>query len=405
MLKEINLNNKMKEHLNVGTIGHIDHGKTTLTSAITYYLCDIKNTINIKKDYNEIDNSPEEKLRGITINTSHIEYETNIRHYAHIDCPGHADYIKNMIVGANQMDGVILVVSALDGPMPQTIEHLILAKQIGIKNIIIFLNKIDLVEEEEIIEIVELEIIDLLNKYGYDINKVKIIKGSALKALNDIKNKNLKSEWYESIKNIVNSLDNFVLPERDYNKKFLMSVEDIFSITGRGTVVTGKIEKGKIKLNEKINILGFNNHIKETTVIGLESFNKSLTEAEAGYNIGILLRNIQKNDVKRGMIITHVNSYKLNNKFKAKLYFLNEKEGGRHKPIKIGYKPQFFFRTVDITGIIKDINNDNKIIFPGDIIECNIELIYKTILENNLNFSVREGGKTIASGTIINTYY
>lgn len=390
----------MKEHLNIGTIGHIDHGKTTLTSAITYYLCDILKTYNKKKDYNEIDNSPEEKLRGITINTSHIEYESKNKHYAHIDCPGHADYIKNMIVGANQMDGTILVVSSVDGPMPQTREHLLLSKQIGIKNILVYLNKIDMVEDDEIIELVELEILDLLNKYGYDSSNVSIIKGSALNALNDIKNNVKDSKWYESIEKVINVLDTFITPKRDYDKNFLMSIEDIFSITGRGTVVTGKIEKGKVKLNDKINIMGFN-CIKESVITGLESFNKSLSVSEAGHNVGILLRNIQKNEIKRGMLVTHLNTYKLNNSFKSKLYFLTDKEGGRYKPVFEGYKPQFFFRTVDITGTLIKIYNKNKIIFPGDIIECDIKLLYNTILENNLNFSIREGGKTIASGTII----
>lgn len=318
---------KIKTHLNIGTIGHVDHGKTTLTAAITSYLSKINNTK--AKSYSDIDSAPEEKARGITINTSHIEYETSIRHYAHIDCPGHADYIKNMITGAAQMDGAILVVSATDGPMPQTREHLLLAKQVGVPNIIVFLNKVDMVDDNELLELVELEIRELLDIYEFNGDSVTIIKGSALKALEAIEKNNLQNKWVNNLKELIEALDiSIPEPKRDINKPFLLSIEDIFSITGRGTVVTGKIERGKIKLNDIVNILGFNS-LKTATVIGIEMFQKTLNIAEAGDNVGILLRGIQKNDVRRGMVLAEPLSILTYSKFEAEIYILSASEGDR----------------------------------------------------------------------------
>lgn len=393
---------KIKTHLNIGTIGHVDHGKTTLTAAITSYLSKINNTK--AKSYSDIDSAPEEKARGITINTSHIEYETSIRHYAHIDCPGHADYIKNMITGAAQMDGAILVVSATDGPMPQTREHLLLAKQVGVPNIIVFLNKVDMVDDNELLELVELEIRELLDIYEFNGDSVTIIKGSALKALEAIEKNNLQNKWVNNLKELIEALDiSIPEPKRDINKPFLLSIEDIFSITGRGTVVTGKIERGKIKLNDTVNILGFNS-LKTATVIGIEMFQKTLNIAEAGDNVGILLRGIQKNDVRRGMVLAEPLSILTYSKFEAEIYILSASEGGRKKPFFEGYKPQFYFYTTDVTGTIEFIGNPEKpeMILPGDKVKLLVTLMYSIALEKGMRFAIREGGKTIGAGIITN---
>lgn len=391
---------KTKLHLNIGTIGHVDHGKTTLTAAITSYLSKINNTQ--AKSYSDIDSAPEEKARGITINTSHVEYETSLRHYAHIDCPGHADYIKNMITGAAQMDGAILVVSAVDGPMPQTREHLLLAKQIGVSNIVVFLNKIDMVEDDELLELVELEVREILDNYEFNGDSVTIIKGSALKALEAIENNDLKSKWLDYLKLLIESLDNSIPePKRDINKPFLLPIEDIFSITGRGTVVTGKIERGVVKVGDSINILGFNN-TKIATVIGLEMFQKTLNIAEAGDNVGILLRGIQKNDVRRGMVLAKPSSILSYSKFVADIYVLSAAEGGRKKPFFEGYKPQFYFYTTDITGTIEFKKNLTKpsMVLPGDKVSLLVTLMYSIALEEKMRFAIREGGKTIGAGII-----
>lgn len=393
---------KNKPHLNIGTIGHVDHGKTTLTAALTSYLAKINNTK--AKSYSDIDSAPEEQARGITINTAHVEYETEKRHYAHIDCPGHADYIKNMITGAAQMDGAILVVSAVDGAMPQTREHLLLAKQIGVPHIIIFLNKIDLIEDEELLELVELEIRELLEKYEFDIESVICIRGSAFKALEAIEKKDLSNKWVLKLKELLDALDTYIsIPEREINKPFLLSVEDVFSITGRGTVVTGKIERGVLKPGDSVELIGFNS-IKSTTVIGLEMFQKVLELGEAGDNVGVLIRGIQKTDVKRGMILAKPNSIKSYSSFKAEIYILSEEEGGRKKPIFEGYKPQFYFYTIDITGTIlfdKTLSNTKPtMVLPGDKISLDITLMYSIALEKGMRFAIREGGKTIGAGII-----
>jgi len=394
---------KNKPHLNIGTIGHVDHGKTTLTAAITFYLSKLNNTK--AKSYLDIDSAPEEQARGITINTSHVEYETNTRHYAHIDCPGHADYIKNMITGAAQMDGAILVVSAVDGPMPQTREHLLLAKQVGVPNILVFLNKIDLIEDTELLELVELEIRELLDKYEFKGDSVKIIKGSALKALEAVEKNDMQNNWLETLKELINSLDvSIPEPIREVNKPFLLSIEDVFSITGRGTVVTGKVERGSIKVGEVINIVGFNSKIS-ATVIGLEMFQKTLDIAEAGENIGVLLRGIQKTDVKRGMVLAKPLSIKTYSIFKAEIYILSSIEGGRKKPFFEGYKPQFYFYTTDITGTITFLTNTKTnetptMILPGDKVTLKVTLMYSIALEKGMRFAIREGGRTIGAGII-----
>jgi elongation factor Tu len=410
MNKELFIKNK--PHINVGTIGHIDHGKTTLTAAITHLLSLLSNTSCKKKDYNEIDSAPEEKLRGITINTAHIEYETTLRHYTHIDCPGHSDYIKNMIVGAIQMDGAILVISATDGPMPQTREHILLAKQIGIKYLIVFLNKEDLITDNELLDLIEFEIRDLLTKYGFSGDTVPIIRGSALNALTLLKINSFdtikNNIWINKLQNLIKVLDSYIPSlNRKINEPFLMPIEDVFSITGRGTVVTGKIERGSIKIGQKIELLGLNIH-KEVIITSIEMFQKILNIGEAGDNVGLLLRNIQKNEVHRGMILAEYKSLTLNKIFNAEIYMLTTEEGGRSKPIHEGYMPQFYIRTLDITGTIKEIDieqdniNKKKLILPGDIIKCKIELIFSIVLENGLNFIIRESNKTIGAGIILN---
>nr|BAL70638.1 translation elongation factor Tu [Plasmodium coatneyi] len=405
------MNNKLfirnKQHINLGTIGHVDHGKTTLTTAISYLL----NLQGLSKKYNysDIDSAPEEKIRGITNNTTHIEYETITKHCAHIDCPGHSDYIKNMIIGATQMDIAILVISIIDGIMPQTYEHLLLIKQIGIKNIIIFLNKEDLCNDIELIDFIKLEIHELLVKYNFNLDNIHILVGSALNVINIIqKNKNyelIKSNiWIQKLNNLINIIDSIQINRDKLNEDFLMSIEDVFSITGRGTVVTGKIDQGHINLNEEVEILKFEKSSIFTTVIGLEMFKKQLIQAQSGDNVGILLRNIQKNEIKRGMILSTPNKLKVYKSFIAETYILTKEEGGRHKPFSIGYKPQFFIHTVDVTGEIKNIylnNNIKKIGMPGDKLTLYIELKHYIVLILNQKFSIREGGKTIGAGIII----
>ncbi|MGX7589099.1 elongation factor Tu [Candidatus Vidania fulgoroideorum] len=382
-----------KIHINVGTIGHVDHGKTTLTSAITTILSNKFG--GIKKSYSEIDSTPEEKERGITINTTHVEYETKKRHYAHVDCPGHADYIKNMITGAAQMDGAILVCSAIDGPMPQTREHILLSRQVGVPNIIVYLNKCDLVEDNELIEIVEMEIRDLLNKYNFKGDDIPIIRGSAKLALeNDDSDLGIKS-----IIKLSEALDNYIpTPIRKVDKNFLMPIEDVFSISGRGTVVTGRIERGKIKVGENIDIIGIKK-TQNTVCIGIEMFNKILNYGQAGDNVGILLRGIKREDVERGQVLCKPNSVSPCNRFLAQIYILKKDEGGRHTPFLKNYKPQFYFRTTDITGSIV-LKENCEMVMPGDNVEIEIKLICPIAIEKKLRFAIREGGKTIGAGVI-----
>nr|QEM01853.1 elongation factor Tu [Nephromyces sp. ex Molgula occidentalis] len=398
---------RIKPHLNIGTIGHVDHGKTTLTSALTTILSFYG--LAKARNYFEIDSAPEEKERKITINTSHIEYETEKRHYSHIDCPGHSDYIKNMITGAAQMDGAILVVSAIDGLMPQTYEHLLLAKQIGIKDIVVFINKVDQVEDKELLELVELEINDLLTELGFS-SKISFILGSAFEALKYLEGKKnyIKGEnkWVDKILDLLDTIDsNIKLPKREIDKSFLMGIESVISITGRGTVVTGLIERGKIKVGDSIEILGYNIS-KISTITGIEMFHKTLIEGVAGDNVGILLRNIQKNELQRGMVLSAPNTIKSYSKFICETYILKPNEGGRSKPFKEGYKPQFYIRTTDVTGsvikIISNKTNSNSIVLPGDFISLEVELLYPIAIEKGMRFTIREGGKTIGAGLITN---
>jgi len=383
---------RTKPHINVGTIGHVDHGKTTLTAAILKTLSD-KGLTAQDKSVDQIDNAPEEKERGITIATAHVEYETEKRHYAHIDCPGHADYVKNMITGAAQMDGAILVVSAADGPMPQTREHILLARQVGVPEVIVYLNKTDQVDDKELIDLVEVEVRDLLKKYEYDGDKTPIIKGSALKALEgDEKEK-------ESIMELMKALDEFIPePKRDIDKPFLMPVEDIFSIEGRGTVVTGKIERGEIKINEEIEIVGVKD-TQKTVVTGIEMFNKQLDEGRAGDNAGILLRGTKKDEVERGQVLVKPGTITPHTEFEAEVYVLNKEEGGRHTPFFKGYKPQFYIRTTDVTGEV-ELPEKTEMVMPGDTVNLKIKLIVPIAMEEQQRFAIREGGHTVASGVV-----
>jgi len=384
---------RKKPHVNVGTIGHVDHGKTTLTSAITKYLA-AKNLAEEKK-FEDIDNAPEERERGITIAIAHVEYETEKRHYAHIDCPGHADYIKNMITGAAQMDGAILVVSAADGPMPQTREHILLARQVGVPKIVVFINKVDMVEDEEIIELVEEEVRDLLKKYEFEGDKIPVIRGSALKAMENAGDEGAT----KCIKELLDTLDEYIPePKRDVEKPFLMAIEDIFSITGRGTVATGRIERGKIKLNEEVEIVGFG-ETKKTVVTGIEMFRKTLEEGIAGDNVGLLLRGIDKDEVERGQVIAKPGSITPHKRFKGKVYVLTKEEGGRHTPFFNNYRPQFYIRTTDVTGTVK-LPEGVEMVMPGDNVEIEVELISKIALEKESRFAIREGGKTVGAGVV-----
>ena len=389
--------NRTKIHMNVGTIGHVDHGKTTLSAAITMY-CGKKYGDKVMK-FDDIDNAPEEKARGITINTRHLEYQSEKRHYAHIDCPGHADYIKNMITGAAQMDGAVLVVSAPDSVMPQTREHIILARQVGVPNIIVFLNKIDLVDDPELLELVEEEIKDVLTNNGFPGNEIPIIKGSAFKAMEDL-NKGEETESTKCIQELLDAMDSyFPDPVRDADKPFIMPIEDVFTIPGRGTVVTGKVERGILKLNEEIEIVGIR-PTKKTVVTGIEMFNKLLDEAQAGDNVGTLLRGIEKKEVERGQVLAKPGSITPHNKFKGQIYCLSKEEGGRHSPFFTGYRPQFYFRTTDITGTVK-LPEGKEMIMPGDNTEIFGELIHPIAMEKGLRFAIREGGKTVASGQVV----
>jgi elongation factor Tu len=384
---------RKKPHLNVGTIGHVDHGKTSLTAAITKVLAD-KGLANFRA-YDQIDNAPEEKERGITIATSHVEYETDNRHYAHVDCPGHADYVKNMITGAAQMDGAILVVSAADGAMPQTREHIVLAKNVGVPSIVVFLNKCDMVDDSEMIDMVEEEIRDLLSKYDFPGRDIPVIRGSALKALEGDKGE----LGYQAIDKLLNALDTYIpLPTRDVDKPFLMPVEGVFTISGRGTVATGRIERGKIKVGEEAELVGFGSKLK-STVTGVEMFRKTLNDGQAGDNVGLLLRGLKKEEIERGMVIAAPNSIKPYKKFKCQIYILSKEEGGRHSPFFSGYRPQFYFRTTDVTGIVT-LPAGREMVMPGDNVELSVDLISPIAMEKDLRFAIREGGRTVGSGVV-----
>src|SRR5580765_5946577 len=385
---------RTKPHVNVGTIGHVDHGKTTLTAAITTVLSKLFG--GEAKAYDQIDAAPEEKARGITINTAHVEYETKNRHYAHVDCPGHADYVKNMITGAAQMDGAILVVSAADGPMPQTREHILLARQVGVPYIIVYMNKVDMVDDAELLELVELEVRELLSSYDFPGDDTPIIKGSALKAL---ESGDPNSEYGKKIGELMDALDSYIpQPKRETEKPFLMPVEDVFSITGRGTVATGRIEKGKIKVGEEVSLIGFNSD-KKTVITGVEMFRKLLDDGQAGDNVGLLLRGIDKNDVERGMVLAKPGSITPHAKFNAEVYVLTKEEGGRHTPFFKGYRPQFFFRTTDVTGSV-ELPEGMEMVMPGDNVQMTIELITPIAMDEGLRFAIREGGRTVGAGVV-----
>ena len=385
---------RTKPHLNIGTIGHVDHGKTTLTSAITSYLSQTGKAEAYA--YDQIDKAPEEKERGLTIAISHVEYQTDNRHYAHIDCPGHADYIKNMITGAAQMDGAILVVSAADGPMPQTREHILLARQVNVPSIVVFLNKCDMVDDPELLDLVELEVRELLSKYEFPGDKVPIIKGSALEAMNNPAD----AEKTKCIQELLDAADSYIPePKRDIDKPFLMAIEDVFSITGRGTVGTGRIERGVIKTGEEVDIVGMRPEIGKTTVTGVEMFRKILDEGQAGDNVGLLLRGVEKNDLERGMVLAKPGSITPHTKFKAEVYVLTKEEGGRHTPFFNGYRPQFYFRTTDVTGNVK-LPEGVEMVMPGDNVTVEAELITPIAMEKELRFAIREGGRTVGAGVI-----
>ena len=382
---------RSKPHVNVGTIGHVDHGKTTLTAAISKVLSD--KGLAEKVDFENIDQAPEERERGITINTAHIEYETDKRHYAHVDCPGHADYVKNMITGAAQMDGAILVVSAADGPMPQTREHILLARQVGVPYIVVFLNKVDMVDDDELLELVEMEVRELLNEYDFPGDDVPIIAGSALGALNG------EAKWVEKIMELMDAVDEYIpTPERPVDQPFLMPIEDVFTITGRGTVVTGRVERGVIKVGEEVEIVGIK-PTSRTTVTGVEMFRKLLDSGQAGDNIGALLRGTKKEEVERGQVLAKPGTITPHTGFKSEVYVLTKDEGGRHTPFFTGYKPQFYFRTTDITGEV-NLPEGVEMVMPGDNIEMTVELIHPIAMEEGLRFAIREGGRTVASGVV-----
>ncbi len=395
-----------KPHVNIGTIGHVDHGKTTLTAAITMTLAALGQAQGRK--YADIDAAPEEKARGITINTAHVEYETSGRHYAHVDCPGHADYVKNMITGAAQMDGGILVVSAADGPMPQTREHILLAKQVGVPNLVVFLNKEDMVDDDELMELVELEVRELLNDYDFPGDDIPIVKGSGLLALEKMtenpKTPQGEDKWVDKIYELMEAVDAYIpTPERDIDKPFLMAVEDVFSIKGRGTVATGRIERGKVKVGDSVELVGIRN-TRTTTVTGIEMFKKSLDEGMAGDNAGVLLRGLEKEDIERGMVIAKPGSITPHTQFEGEVYVLKEKEGGRKTPFFPGYRPQFYVRTTDVTGTIKAFTSDDgseaEMVMPGDRIKMTVELINAIAIEQGMRFAIREGGRTIGAGVV-----
>jgi elongation factor Tu len=395
-----------KPHVNIGTIGHVDHGKTTLTAAITMTLSALGQAK--ARNYADIDAAPEEKARGITINTAHVEYETEGRHYAHVDCPGHADYVKNMITGAAQMDGAILVVSAADGPMPQTREHILLAKQVGVPNLVVFLNKQDMVDDEELLELVELEVRELLSSYDFDGDNIPIVAGSALQAVEKMtkapKTPKGEDEWVDKIYALMEQVDSYIpTPERDIDKPFLMAVEDVFSITGRGTVATGRIERGKVKVGETVALVGIKD-TRTTTVTGVEMFQKTLDEGMAGDNVGLLLRGIQKEEIERGMVLAKPGSITPHTKFESEVYILKKEEGGRHTPFFSGYRPQFYVRTTDVTGTISAFTADDgstaEMVMPGDRIKMTVELINPIAIEQGMRFAIREGGRTVGAGVV-----
>lgn len=389
---------RTKPHVNIGTVGHVDHGKTTLTSAITMGLN--KRGFAEVRTYESIDNAPEEKERGLTINIAHVEYQTDNRHYAHIDCPGHADYIKNMITGAAQMDGAILVVSAFDGPMPQTREHILLARQVNVPAIVVFLNKTDMVTDKELIDLVEMEVRDLLNKYNFPGDKTPFVRGSALNAMNCGCGK-AECPNCGFVLELMKAVDDFIpLPKREMDKPFLMAIEDVFSIAGRGTVGTGRVERGRIKLNDEVEIVGLRAEPRKTVVTGIEMFRKILDEGQAGDNVGLLLRGIEKEDLERGMVIAVPGSITPHTRFKAQVYVLTKEEGGRHTPFFSGYRPQFYFRTTDVTGTATKLPSGVEMVMPGDSVELEIELIYPIALEKESRFAIREGGRTVGAGVV-----
>ncbi len=384
---------RSKPHVNIGTIGHVDHGKTTLTAAITSVLA--SQGLAEVRDFSSIDNAPEEKERGITINTSHVEYQTKTRHYAHVDCPGHADYVKNMVTGAAQMDGAILVVAATDGPMPQTREHILLARQVGVPKIVVFMNKVDMVDDPELLDLVEMEIRELLSFYQFDGDNTPIIRGSALGGLNGDAN------WVPKINELMEAVDTFIpIPPRDIDKPFLMPVEDVFSITGRGTVATGRIERGIINSNDTVDILGMQDKKLTSTVTGVEMFRKILDKGEAGDNVGLLLRGIEKNDIRRGMVVAKPGSITPHTDFKAEIYVLKKEEGGRHTPFHNKYRPQFYLRTTDVTGEIV-LPEGREMVMPGDNVTITVQLIVPVAMDKGLRFAIREGGRTVGAGQVI----
>jgi elongation factor Tu len=383
---------RTKPHVNIGTIGHVDHGKTTLTAAITHVLS--KQGLAQQRSFDSIDNAPEEKERGITINTAHVEYQTANRHYAHVDCPGHADYVKNMVTGAAQMDGAILVVAATDGPMPQTREHILLARQVGVPRLVVFMNKVDMVDDEELLDLVEMEIRDLLSFYEFDGDNTPVIRGSALGALND------DPKWSQTVIDLMAAVDDYIpIPPRAVDLPFAMSVEDVFSITGRGTVATGRIERGVVNVGEAVEIVGFNDAPLKSTCTGVEMFRKLLDRGEAGDNVGLLLRGIEKDQIRRGMVICAPNSIKPHTKFKAEIYVLKKEEGGRHTPFFNKYRPQFYFRTTDVTGEIM-LPDGVEMVMPGDNVTITVELIAPVAMEKGLRFAIREGGRTVGAGQV-----
>jgi len=389
--------NRSKPHLNIGTIGHVDHGKTTLTAAITKVLANVEGTSSKYRDFWSIDNAPEEKERGITIQIAHVEYDTVKRHYAHIDCPGHADYVKNMITGAAQMDGAILVVSAADGPMPQTREHILLARQVNVPRIVVFMNKVDMVDDEEILDLVELEIRELLSEYEFPGDDIPVVRGSALRSMESEGDPG--DEWNKKIVELMDAVDDYIqLPERPVDKEFLMPIEDVFTISGRGTVVTGRIERGIVRVNDEIEIVGIRDTQKKV-VTGVEMFKKLLDEGRAGDNVGVLLRGTDRKDVERGMVLAKKGSITPHTKFKAEVYVLSKDEGGRHTPFVTGYRPQFFFRTTDVTGSV-NLPEGVEMVMPGDNANLSIELITPIAMEKGLKFAIREGGRTIGAGSV-----
>ena len=388
---------RTKPHVNIGTIGHVDHGKTTTTAAITKYLS-LQDKAQFSA-YDQIDGAPEEKARGITINTAHVEYETDNRHYAHVDCPGHADYVKNMITGAAQMDGAILVVSAADGPMPQTREHILLARQVGVKHIVVYLNKCDMVDDPELLELVEMEVRDLLSSYDFPGDDIPVVKGSSLKVLESASSDSNAPE-YAPMKELMDAVDSYIpTPARPVDEPFLMPVEDVFTITGRGTVATGRVERGVVKVQDEVELVGLKAESSKTVVTGVEMFRKLLDQAEAGDNIGLLLRGVDRKDIERGQVLTKPGTIKPHTKFKSEVYVLTKEEGGRHTPFFNGYRPQFYFRTTDVTGVI-ELPAGTEMVMPGDNVAMTIELITPIAIEKGLRFAIREGGRTVGSGIV-----